>query len=762
MKTYLRMLRMVRPYTGQLVMAVIAMFIFSAASVFSTAMLSPFLETLFLKGDEPAAATAPAPEQAPTLTVTDGTTNAITGDSGPRAETDAERAARYNALRGQVSWVDEIKLEFKAWAATHLLQGTKQQALLRICLTFFFFTLLKNIACYLQEILMAYVGHAVIRDLRGQLYRKFTDLPLAFYHRHKAGELISRATNDVLVAQQCVGASFMKLVKEPIYIVMFLTVALIISWQMTLLAFALMPASLAVVLGISRTLRRISHRQQEQMADLTSTLQETVYGIRVIKAFAMEKFETAKFTRQAQELFKQVFRFDYTMKASSPLTEQLSMAVGLFLLWFGGSRVFTGGLMAPDMFIFFLFAIFSMVRPLKNVGQVGAELQAGLAAAERIFAVLDEPTETATLAGTRDLGRSRGEVELQDVHFSYLPGEPVLRGVSLKVGAGQVVALAGSSGAGKSTLMDMIPGFYTPQQGRVLVDGHRRARTGPAVAAPQHGHRHAGSDPVPRHGAAQHRLRPGQRAAGEGARGRPRRQRRRVHHEAAPRLRHDHRRPRRHALGRAAPAPVHRAGHPQGPGHPPARRGHQRPRHRVREAGPGSHRPPGAQPHHHRHRPSPVDDPRRRPHLPARTGPGGAGRHARRAAGGRWPLQGAVRPAVQELAAGGSLPMNQFAYVLRPSRPKMLTEGPTENEARLVGEHFAYLQGLLAAGSLRLAGRVLDSGERTFGIVIFEAVDSAAAAALMAADPAVKGGVMGAELFPFNIALMAGGAGVEG
>ncbi|MBK7189470.1 MAG: ABC transporter ATP-binding protein [bacterium] len=471
MKTYLRMLRMVRPYTGQLVMAVIAMFIFSAASVFSTAMLSPFLETLFLKGDEPAAATAPAPEQAPTLTVTDGTTNAITGDSGPRAETDAERAARYNALRGRVSWVDEIKLAFKSWAATHLLQGTKQQALLRICLTFFFFTLLKNIACYLQEILMAYVGHAVIRDLRGQLYRKFTDLPLAFYHRHKAGELISRATNDVLVAQQCVGASFMKLVKEPIYIVMFLTVALIISWQMTLLAFALMPASLAVVLGISRTLRRISHRQQEQMADLTSTLQETVYGIRVIKAFAMEKFETAKFTRQAQELFKQVFRFDYTMKASSPLTEQLSMAVGLFLLWFGGSRVFTGGLMAPDMFIFFLFAIFSMVRPLKNVGQVGAELQAGLAAAERIFAVLDEPTETATLAGTRDLGRSRGEVELQDVHFSYLPGEPVLRGVSLKVGAGQVVALAGSSGAGKSTLMDMIPGFYTPQQGRVLVDG---------------------------------------------------------------------------------------------------------------------------------------------------------------------------------------------------------------------------------------------------------------------------------------------------
>ncbi len=439
MKTYLRMLRMVRPYTGQLVLAVAAMLVFAAASVFSTAMLSPFLETLFLKGDEAAAVVAPA--------------------------------AGADLLPEQLGWVDGLKLAFKNWAAETLLKGTKQEALLRICLTFFFFTLLKNIACYAQETLMAYVGHAVIRDLRNRLYARYTALPLGFYHRHKAGELISRATNDVLVAQQCVGASFMKLVKEPIYILMFLAVALIISWQMTLLAFALLPASLAVILAISRKLRRLSHRQQEQLADLTATLQETVYGIRVVKAFAMERFERAKFAAQAQSLFKQVFRIDYTMKASSPLTEQLSMAVGLFLLWWGGSRVFTGGLMTPDMFIVFLFVIFSMVRPLKSVGQVGAELQSGLAAAERIFAILDEPDETAVLSGTRELGRARGHVELQDVHFSYLPGEPVLRGISLKVAAGEVVALVGSSGAGKSTLIDMIPGFYVPDSGRVLVDG---------------------------------------------------------------------------------------------------------------------------------------------------------------------------------------------------------------------------------------------------------------------------------------------------
>ena len=218
MNTYLRMLRMVRPYTGQLVLAVVSMFVFSLASVFSTAMLSPFLETLFLKGDEKPVVTTVAPETAPALTAPE--TGAIdpTATPGLRLETDADRRARYDALASQVGGVEEIKLKFKAWAAANLLQGSKQEALLRICLTFFFFTLLKNIACYLQEILMAYVGHAVIRDLRNQLYRKYTSLPLAFYHRHKAGELISRATNDVLVAQQCVGASFMKLVKEPIYL----------------------------------------------------------------------------------------------------------------------------------------------------------------------------------------------------------------------------------------------------------------------------------------------------------------------------------------------------------------------------------------------------------------------------------------------------------------------------------------------------------------------------------------------------------------
>jgi subfamily B ATP-binding cassette protein MsbA len=141
-------------------------------------------------------------------------------------------------------------------------------------------------------------------------------------------------------------------------------------------------------------------------------------------------------------------------------------------LWFGGSKVFTGGIMAPDLFIVFLFMIFSMVRPIKSLGAVNNEIQAGMAAADRIFDVLDSTPEVLDTEAGLKLGAASGEVEFKDVHFAYVKGEPVLRGVSLKVSPGEVVALVGSSGSGKSTMIDMIPGFYHPDQGQILIDGH--------------------------------------------------------------------------------------------------------------------------------------------------------------------------------------------------------------------------------------------------------------------------------------------------
>ncbi|MCB1183005.1 ABC transporter ATP-binding protein [bacterium] len=499
MSTYLRMLRMIRPYTTQVVGAVVFMLIFSFMSVFSIGMISPFLKALFNKTDDgamveqsgdafadsplvlPETATGGRTDEAHVSHEGDHADSAALADRVARGapatpaaaapETDAERRARYEKLKSQFTGISAWKVMFSEWVTGTMLKGTKQEALLRICLVFFVAALLKNIACYIQEVLMVYVGQAVIRDLRAQLYERLIHMPMGFYHQHKAGELISRATNDVMIAQQCVGLSFTKLVKDPIFLVMYLIVALVISWQMTLMALVLLPVSLSIIIRIGKRLRKLSHHQQEEMANLTSTLQESVYGIRVVKAFAMERFELAKFTRQNDNLFRQIFRINYVMKLSSPLTEQLSMIVALFLLWFGGSKIFTGGIMAPDLFIVFLFMIFSMVRPIKSLGAVNNEIQAGMAAADRIFQVIDAEPEVAD----RDAGlvpdRIDGRVEFDDVYFAYVAGEPVLRGVSIEVKPGEVVALVGSSGSGKSTMIDMIPGFYHPDRGEVRIDG---------------------------------------------------------------------------------------------------------------------------------------------------------------------------------------------------------------------------------------------------------------------------------------------------
>jgi len=474
MRSYFRMLRYVKPYVAHLGGSVLLMIVFSVLSSFSIWMISPFLATLF------------SPEQGAVATVSDAAPSgpALAIPGLPAAEAGAARSDSLAAgggaardLQRRVSGLAGLRDGLKQRVDGLLLRGTRLESLWRIVVVFFFVWLAKNLAAYGQAVLMNYVGLRIVRDLRDELFAKFMSLPLAFFHRFRAGELISRASNDVQIANKCVNVSFTNLVRDPIFIVMYLGLAVVISWRLTLIASAVLPASIFVIVQIGRKLRKYSHRQQEKLANLTAILQETVSGVRVVKAFATDRLETDRFRGESRRLFRDMFKIARMQSLSSPLSEQLSVLVGLFILWYGGRQVLSGAhALPPDLFILFLVCIFSLVHPIKELSGVNNGIQEGMAAAERIFVVLDAPDESVDETGATELGVVRGEVAFENVTFGYEDGEPVLRDVSLRVAPGEVVALVGASGAGKSTLVDLIPRFYDPVAGRVTIDGEDARR----------------------------------------------------------------------------------------------------------------------------------------------------------------------------------------------------------------------------------------------------------------------------------------------
>jgi subfamily B ATP-binding cassette protein MsbA len=332
---------------------------------------------------------------------------------------------------------------------------------------------IKNVFVWLGGQLGAALQELVTRDLRDRVFTHLQRLPLGYFQRTKTGQVIAKVLADTEQTKTLVTEIVTKSIQNAAQILATVVILLTMSVQLTILSLVVAPLLTLALQPILRTLRRAYRRLRNDYGEITSVLQEVVSGIRLVKSFGAEPYEDKRFTAASHRYSGGMVRVARTAVLSQPLTEVIGTSVAVVILWIGARAVLAPG-GAPELdgatLITFMILVMRLLPPLKQLSQMPTTAQQSMAAAERLFGVLDQPTEAATDRGTVRVTGFHDRVEFDDVTFAY-DDEPVLQNVSLKAHKGEVVALVGPSGAGKTTLVDLIPRFYEPTSGRILLDG---------------------------------------------------------------------------------------------------------------------------------------------------------------------------------------------------------------------------------------------------------------------------------------------------
>jgi ATP-binding cassette, subfamily B, bacterial MsbA len=352
-------------------------------------------------------------------------------------------------------------------ASTDPLTALKALCLLIIAAFFF-----KNVFQYAQSWFMAPAEQGLIRDIRQSLYEHMNRLSLSYFTEEKKGMLMSRVINDVQLVNDSSIAVVNSAFRDPPQIIVYSVLLFMIDWQLTLMAFVLLPTTGIILTKIANWLRRESEKLQESVARITALLDEGLSSMRIIKAFRTEEYETAKFRKENQNYYRTFVRIKRRSELASPITETLSVLVIVIILWFMGDAILSGRSgMSSGVFVAYLFAMLQMMQPLKFFGQTVSHVAKGLAGAERVFGVLDITPRITDRPGAIDMPVFRDRIVFEDVRFSYDTGDVVLNGINAEIRAGEIVAIVGPSGVGKSTMVDLAPRFYDVTGGRLLIDG---------------------------------------------------------------------------------------------------------------------------------------------------------------------------------------------------------------------------------------------------------------------------------------------------
>ncbi len=369
------------------------------------------------------------------------------------------------------TYLEHVEKSFKQRVDHFVAQKSCKELLLWIAILLMTMLFLKGAFMFFKEYLMESISHQVVKDIRDDVYAHLHCLSLDYFHKQHVGHLMTRVTNDTAQVHHAVAEGWAMILFHTFNVFMYAAMALWLNWRLAIFALILFPLFVWPIIRIGSRIRRMSDQSQEKLGRMTSILQEGLTGVKEVKAFCSEKREVQKFTDETKRFYRMTLKIVKRHAVISPLMEVMVGVSIVFFLIVGGREVLSGGLTTGEFFLF-IVVVGSLLQPFKRIGKAYGMIQQALASADRVFEIFKEQPRIREVAKPQPIVVFQSDIVFENIAVAYQEGDYVVHDIDFKVNKGQVIALVGPSGSGKTSLLNLLPRFYDPAEGRILIDGY--------------------------------------------------------------------------------------------------------------------------------------------------------------------------------------------------------------------------------------------------------------------------------------------------